>query len=211
MVCTLCDKIIFSCTTLGIYSVFFLKMALNEMISYLLGLIVAAGVVLDFNPMRKGYISLTLVIIFCLALDKQIRASSKSFDMIRTVFQPINAGVGMRKIIVYNKWKHLLQIFFLIIIELIKILSGVYCVIILVIEVKTNVYVNYCLFSLLFLESLLGMLIYIVISFFTLVRHNFYLEWIRWMARWYLCDSVKCIVTCDNPRVILEFEELEKV
>lgn len=211
MTCTLCDKIIFSCTTIGIYSVFFFKMALNEMIGYLLGLIVAAGVVLDFNPMRKGYISLTLVIIFCLALDKHIQTSSKSFDMICTVFRPINVGTGMRKIIVYNKWKFLLQIFLLIVIEIIKILSGIYCVIILIIEVKTNVYVNYCLFSLLFLESFLGLVTYIIISFFTLIRHNFYLEWIRWMAKWYLKESVNCIVTCDNPRVILEFEELDKV
>jgi hypothetical protein len=186
-------------------------MALNQMIGYLLGLIVAAGVVLDFNPMRKGYISLTLIIIFCLALDRNIRAMSKTFDMIHTIFQPINARVGMRKIIVYSKWKHLLQIILLITIEIIKILSGIYCVIILVIEVKTNVYVNYCLFSLLFLESVLGLVVYIVVSFLILLRHNFYLEWIRWMAKWYLRDSVKCIVTCDNPRVILEFEELDKV
>lgn len=211
MVCSLCDKIIFFCLTIGIYSVFFLKMALNQMIGYLLGLIVAAGVVLDFNPMRKGYISLTLIIIFCLALDRNIRAMSKTFDMIHTIFQPINARVGMRKIIVYSKWKHLLQIILLITIEIIKILSGIYCVIILVIEVKTNVYVNYCLFSLLFLESVLGLVVYIVVSFLILLRHNFYLEWIRWMAKWYLRDSVKCIVTCDNPRVILEFEELDKV
>lgn len=201
------DKLIYSQLTIGTYVIFFVKLSLNEMIGYLLGLIVAAGVVLDINPMRKGYISLTLVIIFCLALDRHIRATSKMFDMISTIFRPVNTGIGMRKIIKNSNYVSLLL--FIMLIEVIKILCGVYCVVILAIEVKTNVYVNYCLFALLFLESLLGFIIYFELLFFTLIRKNFFSQWLEWMGKWYLKNSVDCVVTHNKHTIILEFMALE--
>jgi len=179
------------------------------MIGYLLGLIVAAGVVLDTNSLRKGYISLTLVIIFCLALDRHIRATSKMFDMITTIFRPINTGVGMRKII--KKSNYALLLLFIMLIETTKILCGVYCVIVLAIEVETNVYVNYCLFALLFLESLLGLIIYSELLLFTLIRKNFFPLWLEWMGKWYLKNNVDCIVTYDKHAIVLEFVALDNV
>ena len=132
-------------------------------------------------------------------------------NKVQTIFQPINAGSTMKKIIVYKKWKYLTQMLIFIIVDVIKILAGIYCVIILVDDVQIGVFVNYCLFACLFLESSLGLIMYVSILILTLIRHNFYLEWLRWMAAWYLKDSVDVLVTCDNPRVILEFKDISEV
>lgn len=207
----LCDKIIYYTCTIGIYCIFFLKTTLNTMIGYLLGIIVAVGVVLDYDSTRKGYIALTLVIIFCLALDRHIRAISKSFDMISTIFGPINASTSMRKIIHYKKSNYTLLMLFLALVEIIKILSGVYCVIILIIVVQNNVFVNYCLFALLFLESGSGLILYLIIAYFTITKKDFYPEWIEWMGKWYLHDSVKCTVMHIDSVVILEFKAKEYI
>lgn len=208
MVCSLCEKLLFLCTTVGLYMLYFLKLCLNDMISYLLGLIVAAGVVLDITPMRKAYIVMTLFIIFLLAMDKNMRSNSKTFDLLATIFRPINLGVGMHKVVNYTKWNHVGILSALLILEIAKIFAGVYCILTLAIENIPGVWVIYWLLGALLLESGLGLLLYSIILICVLIYHNFYLNLLQSMGDWYLKDSINCIVSLDKNRIILEFQDL---
>lgn len=208
MVCTLCEKIIFLVSTVGLYGIFYIKLTLNDMISYLLGLIVAAGVVLDFTPMRKAYIVVTLIIIFLLAADKNTRSRSKTFDLLSTIFAPVNLGVGMRKVVKYSKFNHSSILAALSLLEILKICAGVYCILTLAIENIEGSWVIYWLLGALLIESGLGLIVYLCFMFCVIIYKNFYLNLLQTMSDWYLKDCVNCIVSLDKNRIILQFEDL---
>jgi hypothetical protein len=203
------QKVIFFAMTTGLYGIFFFKSCLNAMIGSLLGLIVAAGVVLDTTPMRKGYIGASLAIIFALAIDRKIRENSKTFDMLATIFEPINLGRGRKKAMSYTRLGNCSITCILMGLETLKILCGVYCIVTIVVEDIQNVFVIYCLMGALFMESLLGLLLYAVFTMSVLRYSDFYVKLLQAMAEWFLSDSVNCMVSKQGRQVFLEMKELE--
>ena len=179
------------------------------MIGYLLGLIVAAGVVFDFTPMRKAYIVITLFIIFLLAVDKNVRQSLKTFDILATIFRPINLGQGMRKVVLYSKINHVTTLLGLDALEILKILSGVYCILTLSIENISGAWVIYWLLGALLVESVLGILVYSFLLFCVLIYDDFYFNLLRNMSDWYLKDCVTCTLSKDRNRIFLEINDLD--
>ena len=191
------------------YITFCTKMSLNLMIGSFIGIIVATGQVSDTTPGQKAYIALSLIIVFSLLLDNYVRDKSKTFDMIKTIFGPVDLGQSTHKVVKYSIFKFLSLIFFILFLELIKIGSGIYCVYVLAVENIPDAFVNYCLFALLFLESFLGVVIYVVIILGTLFTRNFYPSWICWMSHWYLHNNCNIEVTYDPPRVSLKITQYD--
>lgn len=202
------EKIVFYITTFFIRTTFFIKLTLNDMIGSLLGFIIAVGIAFDYTAIGRAYVALTLVIIFCLKVDNHIRSDSRTFDMISTIFSPVNVGTPMKKIIVHSFLSQTKTLLTLILLDVIKILSGIYCVVVLSYEVEVGVFLVYCVIALLFLESAIGIMVYSILLVLGTFRRDFYMQWLKWMAQIYLKDIVKCIVSCDPPRIIMEFEEL---
>jgi len=205
---SLLQKVLSVFTTAGLYGLFFVKLSLNHMISALLGIIVAVGVVLYTTPMRGAYMVITLFIILLLAIDYNVRKLSKTFDLLFTIFGPINLGVGLRKVILYSKWNHSGILLGLTILEVLKIVSGIYCILTLAIEDIPNSWVIYWLLGALLVESSLGVMIYSFIMLCVLIYKDFYYNLLQNIGNWYLKDCVRCIVTKNGNRIFLEMEDL---
>ena len=201
-------EVSFCFMTAGLYSLFFVKTCLNLMISSLLGFIVASGVVLDTTLMRKGYLFASLCIILALSIDNNIRRNSKTFDMVSTIFEPVNLGRGMMKVVSYSKSGNFVSVFSLFLLELVKISCGVYCIVAITLEEINNVFVIYCLLGALLIESLLGTFLYFVFLVCLLVVDNFYVSLLKAMSKWYLSDSVNVEVTQEGKCVFLEMTQL---
>lgn len=193
----------------GIYCIFFVKSCLNTMISSLLGFIVATGVILDITPMRKAYIVISLGIILALAIDRKVRESSKTLDMLATIFGPINLDRGMRKVISYSRKGNCMLTCSLGFIEIYKICSAVFCIITLSVEEILNTWIIYWLLGTLLLESMLGLLLYIYFTVCIILYENFYMKVLENMAGWYLHDSVKYEIYKAGTCIFLKMSPLD--
>ncbi len=101
-------------------------MILDDVIGSLLGFLLAAQLIGDFNGIRKAYIVCIIIVIVMIFADKAIRNNSKTFDLLTTLVSPINTGVGMNKIIYYKARNHAALTLLLIFIEIIKICSATF-------------------------------------------------------------------------------------
>ena len=188
--------------------VFSIKLILDDVIGSLLGFLLAAQLVGDFNGIRKAYIICIIVVIVMIFLDKSVRNGSKTFDLLHTLISPINTGTGMNKVINYNAKCHALMISFLILVEIIKILAAVYCIIALAIEVVDGVFLNYVLLGILTVNSLLAFVLYTTLFFHILLIDRFYEKWLIWFAEWYLQCIITVIISSVNNKLTMRFEEL---
>lgn len=200
----LIPKIGYFLMTAGMYNVYRIKSCFNDFVGYLLGFIVAVGVVIANSPLSKAYIVLTLVIILCLAVEKNLLNHSKLVDMLNTLDNPVNVGVGMHKLLHYNPLKHCFAIAIFMFIETIKILCGVYCIITLVLDVESTegTWIIYWLLGALLFESTLGLILYFVTFVGVLCIPNFFLNWLASIADWNISDVVEYEVKIDNNSVI---------
>ena len=201
------QKIVYLSVTVGIYCIYCLKSCLNAMIGGILSLLLVVSSPIN-NSLGKAYIPLTLLIIFCLAADHIFRSNSKTFDLIFTIFSPVNVGIGMEKIIVYKWYTHVLQLAFFCFLELLKIIPAIYCIIFLSLVVETHDYLHYWILSILLVESLLGFLSYFFILASVLIITDFYVKWLNVLTKWYLKNCVEGVVYLDGPRVILEYNKI---
>lgn len=180
------------------WMVFSLKTILDHVIGSLLGYLLAAQVIGDYNAMRRAYIVCIIIIIVAVFIDNYIRSISKTFDLLNTLISPVNTAIGMDKVIYYKRLNHSFLILQLLLIELTKILASIFCVIDLAIEIKDGVFLNYVLLGILIVSSLLGLLLYSTLLFHVVFFKNFYVNWLLWFGKWYLNNTVSVHVT-SNP------------
>ena len=193
---------LFHLFTLVSNGVYHLKRFMNYNVFFLLSVIVAAGIVGDYNDLRRSYLAIALVIIFTAAFEKYIREASLYFDLMNVLISPVNVGIGMHKLVSYSKGAHLRLLLLLAFLELIIILASAYCMTILgVLFGSHTVFVNYCVLSLIAVESLLGLFIYLCASFLLLLIEDFYPKWLNWIAE----ANLPCIL---NHEVYLDSESV---
>lgn len=202
---TLLECFRYKVLTICTHAMFFIKITIISMVSCLLGLIVAAGQVQDFTPMRKAYIALTLIIIFCLILDFHLRNNFSMFDMIKTIFGSINLAIPLEKRMKKSKIRFVIQICSLLLLDIVKILAAVYCIIALYVENIENVFVNYCLLALVLFESLIGVILYICYIILSSLEKDFMVSWLTWMGNWHLRTIVHCLVYPEGDNIVMKF------
>lgn len=202
------DHLIFIFMTLGTRAMYHIKLVLNLVIFSLLSYIVASNIIGDDTPLKKAYISLSLIIIICLSIDKYIRSISLYIDFMTTITHPINLGVPMRKVIYYTRMRHLLLVGFLLLLEDIKIMCAIFCIIDLNYQIQNGTYIIYCLLSLLLAESTLGLIIYFFRFILIATRKDFFIEWCTWMANWYISEIVKVHIYKINNNIYLEMTDI---
>lgn len=202
------ESLLFMCITMGTRSIYHLKLVINSVIFSLLSYIVASGIVGDNTPLKKAYLSLSIVIIICLSIDKYVRTISVYFDFMYTINSPINLAIGMKKVINYKKIWHLAIICLLLLLEDIKILCAIFCIIDLNYTINQGVFVVYWVYALILLESCLGLILYF--SGFVLVatKKDFYMRWCKWMCRWYVSDIVRTFIYKIDDNIYMEWQDL---
>lgn len=190
-------KVIYLTMTFGVYGIFLIKMSLNQLLTNILTIIIGVGIVLSINPLQTAYITMTLVIIFVLFLDNILRGRDKKFDMINTIFQPIDLNSLPSKYLVYNKYEHATSTAIFLIFEIIKIFSSIYCIIGLYYGVpdQGNNYVIYWILSCVLLESLAGVILYLPLFFLIFYVQDLFYHWVTVLGQWYLTGSVTTHVT----------------
>ena len=209
MKCTL-DYALFACMTWGSQSIYHIKMILNTINFMMIGFIVATGVVSDQENLGKVYIALSLVILFCLATEQYTKNQSNTFDFIDTINSPINAGVGCRKILSYNRWHHSGMMCFLASLELLKISCGIYCVVALshIAGAGEGLLIVYLSLGIMLFESLCGICLYFSATCLLATRKDFFMKWMNWKSTWYLGDTIDCHVSKSGHRLYLEMREI---
>lgn len=207
-----CNYFLFWILTFYAHTTYHFKLALNAMIGAVLGYIIASGTIGDFDSLRRSYIALSIIIIIGLCFDRYIRSVSKYFDFGNTITEPINVGVPMEKVIEYSAKKHIILLGSLVVIELIKMLSAIYCIVIMaVIFGKVGAFVNYCILALVIIEAWLGLFIYVIAIICICIKPNFFKYWMRWMAKWYLNNTVITEIyndPSDRRRLYLVFKKI---
>jgi hypothetical protein len=201
------DNIRFYTFTYFTWFVFGLKILLDDIIGLLLGFLLAAQVVGDFNSLRRGYIASILIIIAMCRIEKIIRDKSKTFDLLNTITEPVNAGVPMNKVVYYRVRNHFAIIFTLLLTEIIKILCSVYCLIILAVEVGDGIFLNYLLLGILLVGSSLGIILDFLMITHILFMKNFYMKWLIWLSDWYLKETVVVNVEKTGNKLSMRFTE----
>lgn len=206
--CTLIEHIRFFYFTYFSWFVFGIKVVLDDAISYLLGFLLAAQLVGDYNAMRRAYIVCIIIIIIIICADKVFRNNSKTFDLLATLVSPINAGQRMRKIVYYRVLNHTLLLGSLILMEVVKILAAIFCIIDLAIEIKVGVFLNYVLLGILTTSSILGLFLYSTLIFHVMCVRDFYKNWLLWIGEWYLDDTIRVKIELVAHKLSMEFEEI---
>lgn len=192
------------------HTIYHFKLALNVVITGVLGYIIASGTVGDYDNLRRSYIAVSIIIIICLAFDKHIRSVSVYFDFSNSITGPINVGRPFRKVIYYSPRFHLFELSLLATLELIKLFGGIYCIIILVVIFgKVGAFVNYCILGILVIEAYLGLTIYLIACTAILIKPYFFMYWVKWMGKWYLSRVAKCTVLRDQERLYLIFAPID--
>lgn len=183
-------KITYFYFTFFSWLVFSLKLIIDQVVGSVLGFLLSVQAVGDTSPMRKAYIICVLIAIIMIFAEKYVRLQSKIFDLWKTLTNPVNIGQQLTKIVYYRVLNHAIQISLLLLFEIIKIISVVYCLITLAIEVKQNIFLNYVLFGILLVNSILTLALYIPLLIHVIFDNNFYVDMLDYFACWYL----QCIV-----------------
>ena len=151
----------------------------------MLGFLLATQAVEDTSSTRRGYIACVIIAITMIYADKYVRSVSKTFDIWRTLTGPVNIGQRMCKVLYYRRYNHALQVALLLVFEIIKIVTCVYCIVILAVEIKHGIFLNYLLFGILITNSLLGICLYLPMLINILFVKDFYYRLLIEFARWY--------------------------
>lgn len=194
--------------TVCYWFVYTIKVIIDDVIALLLGFLLAAQTVGDYNDMRRAYIVCIIIIIIMICADKYLRSQSKTFDLWKTIVAPVNVGVGLNKIVCYRLYNHVIQVSLLILFELIKIGCIVFCLIDLAIEIIDNVFLNYVLLGIVAVNSLIGFVLYTTFLIHLIFIKNFYFNMLQWFAGWYLSCVIKVDLTMTGCRISLKFTEL---
>jgi len=202
------NNLLFLFFTSGVSSVYYFKIVFNKVIFYSLTFITAATSIDDGTSMGKAYVCLSVLIIILLTFEDFKRRQSPYFSMIDCITQPMNAAVGIKRSIPYNRTKHIISGFGFLIIEVLKILSAIYCIIHLSIEIKDGVLINYIAFAMLLFESSLGVYLYIFCSLCILFHKNFFKKWLKWMCKWYFSGIMKSTVKFNGTFLTIEVRDL---
>ena len=207
------DKLIYPILTTLMHIIYDWKLMFNLVIGSLLGTMLALGTVPDDNRWGKAYIALALVIICDLMFDRYIRSKSRTFDMSNSLNDPIVLKPGRRelKVIYYNKYKHILTLSFLDLLELIKVGAGIFCVYDLIKLNPFGVFINYCLFALLSVETGIGIITYSNAIFLLIVKQDAFITWLNYIAEHYIRDTCSCTFTHINGRIYREYGMLDDV
>lgn len=206
--CEIINKILFIYFTVISWLVFSIKCIIDEVIGAMLGFLLSVQAVGDYSAMRRAYIVCVLIAIFTIFADKYLRSQSKTFDLWKTLTGPVNIGVPLVKVIYYRRYNHLSQLTLLLLFELIKIGSSVYCLITLAIEVRTGIFLNYVLFAILLTDSLLGLCLYLPLFINVMFYPNFYHKWLEWFSLWYLQCVINVEVEQRGYMIIVKFTDL---
>lgn len=140
--------------------------------------------------------------------DNYLRSHSKTFDLWKTIIGPVNVGQKLKKILCYRLYNHLIQIFLLILFEVIKIGCVVYCIIALAIEIIDGVFLNYVLLGIIAVNSLMGLVLYVTFFVHLVLIPDFYYKMLQWFAKWYLSCVINVKIERNGCRISLEFTEL---
>lgn len=196
--------------TMGFYLMYSIKAIFTQAISYLLMIILGTTVVSSDTGGGRAYFSLGLIIIVSLMTGEYIRKDSWILNIISKVIGPIDKG-GIDEVVPRYTWyKHFGLMFFLFMLDVLKILAGVYCVVYLFVVTKTGIFLNIAVLCMLFFESLVAMPIYIIFCVGLLYDHKFFVKWLRWMCNRYISKIMSYEVKLKDNVLHLNTTKKEK-
>lgn len=203
------NNLLFFFFTWGVCSVYYFKIVFNKVIFYSLTFITASTAIDGNNELEKGYICLSVLIVVLLTFEDFKRRESPYFSMIDCITQPMNAAVGIKRTIPYRRYKHTFSTLGFLMIEILKILSAIYCIIVLSLENTVGLVINYIMFAMLLFESSLGLYIHIISTFCLLAHKRFFKKWLKWMCKWYFSGIMKSNVRYDGTFLTIEVRDLK--
>lgn len=190
--------------TMGFYLMYSIKSIFTQAITYLLMIILGTTIVDADTAGGRAYFSLGLFIIVLLMAGEYVREGSVILNLIKKVIGPINKGGLDETVHDYGWIKHFIVMFSLLIIDLMKILSGVYCFVYLFVVVKTQIFLNIAVLCMLFFESIAAMPIYMIFCMGLIYNHKFYEKWLKWMCKRYISKVMSYEVKIKNGTLTIK-------
>lgn len=172
--------------TIGLKFIYGLKDIFGSVVFCYLSYITASSIISDSTPYGKAYLVLSIVITALICVDKYIISTSLLIQFISTFDSLINLGQGCEKIYNFSRYKTIFYMSMMFLVELIKLLAGVYCFVILIVYDYTDVLVNLIVLGMLMFESFLGCYLYLLSNICILFIPNFFYRWLRNMAKYYI-------------------------
>jgi len=187
------NKIILNVLTEYAKLIYEYKLILNVIVGSLLGYIIASNFLSDKDPWKKAYVALSLIIIIFILIETFIRNKSSEFNLLDSMLNPIVFnGDKIIHIIKYDYTNHYELLVNLLVIELIKIGAGIFCIIDLVRLNIDGVFLNYLLLSLLLLESSLGMITHLFSILLVLIDKKSYIKCLNYTSEKYVRHIANC-------------------
>ena len=180
------NHIFFLFFTIGFYLTYSFKVVFTKAITYLLIIILGTTIVDPNTSGGMAYFSFGLIIIVLLMLGEYIRKDSNILGLISHITNQIDMEGIYKTIPRYTWYKHFILFFSLFLIDILKIISGIYCVVYLFIYVKSGIFLNVAVLCMLFLESIIAIPIYIIFCIGLLLKRKFFVIWLRWMCNRYI-------------------------
>ena len=207
------DRLIYPILTKSVHIIYHFKTIINIFVVSVLGFIIVLDNSNDGDIKQKAYITVSIVIILSLLVDEYIRSISRLFDFSSSISQPVIIEPGSRlvKVVNYRRRRHLLTLFSIIIIEIVKLLSGIFCVIDLSIMRIDNVFLNYFLLAFLLLESILGFVTYLSAFIMVCFNRDSYQRWLNYMCEAYVRNIVNCIIYSRGTRLYMEMSLIDNI
>lgn len=207
------DRVIYPVLTKSVHIIYHFKTIINIFVVSVLGFIIVLDNSNDGDIKQKAYITVSIVIILSLLVDEYVRSISRLFDFSSSISAPVVMEPGNRivKVVNYKRRKHLITLFVIIVIEIIKLLSGVFCVIDLSIMKLDNVYLNYFILAFLLLESTLGFATYGSAFLMVCIDKDSYYRWLNYMCEAYIRSVVNCIIYSRGTRLYMEMSLIDNI
>lgn len=161
------------------------------------------------SDLEIAYYFISIFIVILLVLENNLRKNSSYYRMIQAIVLPYNGNTGMNVSFPYNRIYHIRSLLQFLIIDVLKTLSGCYCVIALVLK-SGNIWVDCIIFGILFTECLLGIFIYFLFIICIILNKKFIVKWLRWMCKYYHCVTANYYVKLENGVLNLNIESLNK-
>lgn len=195
--------------TFGVDSIYRLKLVFNQVIFYFLVFITAAAGI-NYETTEGGfYAGCSVFIVILLVLETRVRSHSPYFLMIDCVVLPYNGKTGIARNQPYNRFDHIKSLVGFLLIDTFKILSAVYCMIIIIRLDEPNAIVSYIVLCMLYFESLLGVMIYLLSILCLIFNPLFFKKWLKWMCKRYHSRTAEYEITLENGILSLEIRQVK--
>lgn len=203
------NNFLFLFFTSGVSFIYYFKIVFNKVIFFSLTFITATTKIDDSTPMGKAYVCLSVLITVLLIFEDFKRQESPYFIMIDCITKPMNSMVGIKRTIPYRRFKHVKSAIGFILVEILKILSAIYCIIFLETQIKIGVIINYIIFAMLLFESGLGTYLHTISAICLILHRNFFKKWLKWMCKSYFSKIMHYEVKLVNNLLTIEVREKE--